>query len=214
MPALSASTSVTIFLRISSVRFFSQARSSHSMSEYSTYSFFFEGSSLFRNSAMSSFMMSLMCLRRRHYSRSDFPSLCCPPEILLLFMLTSFARIASASISISESRRPTVRSTSFAVFSLFGILGMHPSGFFPSYSISFPCSQASKTSIHLSYVASSRKQTGYFCVVVDTLFPRKGQRYSCISYCARAFGALVSGCRRSADTECNDTDFQNFGMEE
>ena len=196
------------------MRFFSRARSSHSMSEYSTYSFFFEGRSLFWNSAMSSFMMSLMRLRTQHHSGSEIPSLCYPPEILLLFMLTSFAKIASASISISESRRPTVRSTSFAVISLFGILGMHPSGFFPSSLISFPCSQVSKTSIHLSYVASSRKQRGYFYVVVDTLFPRKGQRYSCISFCARTFGAIVSGCRRSADTECNDTDFQYFGMEE
>ena len=174
MLPLSASTSVTIFLRVSSVRFFSRARSSHSMSEYSTYSFFFEGSSLFRNFAMSSFMMSLMRLQRWHHFRSEIPSLCCPPESLLLFMLTSFAKIASVSIIISESRRPTIRSTSFAVISLFGILGMHPSGFLPSFMISFPCSHASKTSIHLSYVASSRKQRGYFCVVVDTLFSRKG----------------------------------------
>ena len=160
MPALSASTLVKIFLSVSSVMFFSRTRSSHSMSKYSTYSFFFEGSSLFRNSAMSSFMMSLMRLRRRHHSGSEIPFLFCPLESLLLFMLTSFARIASASIIIFESQRPTVRSTLFKVISLFGILGMHPSSFLPSSMISFPCSQASKTSIHLSYVASSRKQRG------------------------------------------------------
>ena len=91
---------------------------------------------------------------------------------------------------------------------------MHTSGFFPSSMISFLCSQASKTSIHLSYVGSSRKQRKYFCVVVDTLFPRKGQRYSCMSFCGRAIGVIVSECRRSANIGSNYNDFQNFGMEE
>ena len=202
-PPLSASTSVTIFLSASSMRFFSRARSSYSMSEYSMYSFFFDESSLFRNFAISSFMTSLMRLRRRHHSGNEIPSLCYPPEILLLFMLTSFARIVSTSFIISESWRMTVLSTSFMVISLVGILEMHPSGFFPSSIMSFPCSQASKTSIHLSYVGSSRKQRGYFYIVIEALFPRKGQRNSYISFRTTAIVAEVCECRWSADTESN-----------
>ena len=79
--------------------------------------------------------------------------------------------------------------------------------------MSFPCSHTSNTSIHLSYVGSSKKQGGYFWVVVDALLFRKGHKYSCINFYRRTIEVVVSECRRSANTECNHNFYQNCIME-